>query len=1598
MASDVEELSTSSQTPMIPFNEEVNDIGVIGDKNEDGMMTELRNRRTITLKQMEKEEETNEEAKRPTTVTPRGKEKALKPLPIESPRIMTPRKASATENEINTTKMLSPGSSNLNHSIRERLRNRVRSQAVDQNAPSRKLRGLRDRVLPTRFEESAQFSLNEELDPQLQESLATTKQWKKMKLKKERDAGIITDEEAFLFFVGAFDENRDDEDKSIIKEELVVKESHESHDILIDVEEAHLIYNVKPKYVSQKERLTIEDEIFHYPSPVPAPAETKVPVGNIPRNLEDEGFFIGEPPRIPLSTLSKMENRILAADKEKAHSWFNEDGRLKCLPNPLKKQSVRRLITDEENIDPLLELDWQKAEINSFDTKYIDEYGNSHYQLDVDVSMIKFTHHPLFSREHVLESRLLQLYNQFVLRQKSGLKEHLNTKLEALRVSYQQMKDSTREIEKRNSELLTQQHNKRMREFQNDIRELRTNIENDEIKERSLLMHILQTWQMLKKLREFQGYINTSTTLKVRKVLTNKADDEERIQKEIMEKLDEQRILFQEQNASEIAEYEENLLKWKKYMRKKKKMAQGSVKGDKRQLVPVEKPTRPLGFDEEQVSAELRQTHGQLRRKPGEPLLVPEIQNGAVISANEACPRSEQARRVALKNDKYIIKVLFNDVEVSRTSPKTLSNEFTVQFGELLTIKILQWPESIKLQLFNSSNNLLLAELFALIPEVSMTSSTESHTLEPLEFSSDQIVAYRHDGVGSGGLVNLQPNHTAESADGTGTFIPLTSGVLYTSTCWGVDAKGNSLAPPVRTETQHSISNSAKHYDAMSAIGASGLIDLQKLLSWIGNSKLDPNDPANADIIQLIKMAQLSHLNELTGPKYFRLNQLEMETEFATTDEIEENKRFRLIRLRDEGVPELKNFAMIPTDASLLSDKVFEGYDKRMAEMDEEDLEGEYTQRKAVAKFLAKVRQQVHSRSQLAKRQLDLEDMVTEEAIPDIGTLGARLVQIFEPRRPLKPVRKERKKIHGQNLNSIKDVNILVNIVRAFNIPVRDDGSVPRNTQLGARPSASNTTTTTDDRTGYNPATAEVKSMVRPYVEVMFQGNFLKTTVADGAFPNWNEDLIIPFKPPNDDYNTDSLQMVKDKIYINLFDEVVIDMLADDRLRETNIQQRIEKRWLGSIEVPFSTVYFNSKVEGFLHVDAPPVLLGYNRSQQRDNRNSLNLIQDKTLIQLFITIEPQLQPAPQMPEKFETSESDLLVHNSQVWLNAVRSKHPDRTFKAMASDLDGKKVFVTRYIRPQNPPEELIVDNDIPDLQKMKLLARYVSMIPYIADSVQFPDLCDIWTASDQFLKMLAGDEEEHAILLCNYFLWLGQKAYLLLGDGIPEGDTAYVMTQEGNSFRFWNASSGESYELQDIHSPLQTVGCLINHENIWANMQSFEEPSKLNFDLSNTKAWKPFFTKSFPNPGLASIQTDQLEYMAIDNQYALNLQDQIERTLRDRLMEWRPRHITKFNRYCTQAFKNLLMTIESKVVMSSMTTEDHHEQLKQVLSSHQLTGFPLHMPFTDIESVIERVYSTGVHNAEDTDIEFALAAHVHPYPNSVLAVWVYIGRLTRKS
>lgn len=46
-------------------------------------------------------------------------------------------------------------------------------------------------------------------------------------------------------------------------------------------------------------------------------------------------------------------------------------------------------------------------------------------------------------------------------------------------------------------------------------------------------------------------------------------------------------------------------------------------------------------------------------------------------------------------------------------------------------------------------------------------------------------------------------------------------------------------------------------------------------------------------------------------------------------------------------------------------------------------------------------------------------------------------MDLFVPRRPLKPARKDRKKVKTQNITT-SNANIVIRVVRAFNVPVRE--------------------------------------------------------------------------------------------------------------------------------------------------------------------------------------------------------------------------------------------------------------------------------------------------------------------------------------------------------------------------------------------------------------------------------------------------------------------------------------------------------------------------------------------------------------------------------
>ena len=52
------------------------------------------------------------------------------------------------------------------------------------------------------------------------------------------------------------------------------------------------------------------------------------------------------------------------------------------------------------------------------------------------------------------------------------------------------------------------------------------------------------------------------------------------------------------------------------------------------------------------------------------------------------------------------------------------------------------------------------------------------------------------------------------------------------------------------------------------------------------------------------------------------------------------------------------------------------------------------------------------------------------------------------------------------------------------------------------------------------------------------QGGSARTTIAEGPNPAWNQQLTLTFKSSNNDFSPDTLNRVKDSIYLHLFDEV----------------------------------------------------------------------------------------------------------------------------------------------------------------------------------------------------------------------------------------------------------------------------------------------------------------------------------------------------------------------------------------------------------------------------------------------------------------------------
>jgi coiled-coil and C2 domain-containing protein 2A len=153
---------------------------------------------------------------------------------------------------------------------------------------------------------------------------------------------------------------------------------------------------------------------------------------------------------------------------------------------------------------------------------------------------------------------------------------------------------------------------------------------------------------------------------------------------------------------------------------------------------------------------------------------------------------------------------------------------------------------------------------------------------------------------------------------------------------------------------------------------------------------------------------------------------------------------------------------------------------------------------------------------------------------------------------------------------------------------------------------------------------------------------------------------------------------------------------------------------------------------------------------------------------------------------------------------------------------------------------------------------------------------------------------------LCNYCLFLEKRAWIVVGRTSSSDKALYVLVDESEKQVLIDPVSSCQYNLDDVHCPLKDIGFMFNDENVWANIQIYDIPCQMVFDVQKKLCWTPFFTKQMRNKisrNAVVIQRPVLNYNETEISFVKDIQQNLKRQLLTSIEEWRGRFTTKWNR-----------------------------------------------------------------------------------------------------
>ncbi|KAG4068603.1 hypothetical protein HA402_004944 [Bradysia odoriphaga] len=727
--------------------------------------------------------------------------------------------------------------------------------------------------------------------------------------------------------------------------------------------------------------------------------------------------------------------------------------------------------------------------------------------------------------------------------------------------------------------------------------------------------------------------------------------------------------------------------------------------------------------------------------------------------------------------------------------------------------------------------------------------------------------------------------------------------------------------------------------------------------SWYDNHMIDPLDPDAKSLIEIIQQRNDVIAGDASSSgTQFRLN--ENVFQFCKPSE-QDSRRLNILTSRFNNHLRFKDEKFVPSEDREICYTDDEHEDNIIEDLNWLSID---VQRHKGKKHLLEIFDVIKNHCEIIDKSINLNDLLVGDYSLSFRSLVSSITSMFGPKRPLNPLRRHAplsrvtfKPSHVENFK------IIVNVLRASGIPHRQAEQVSpirRSSILSSSHS---------QRSG----------AVLPYVVVQYKGKTMRTTTAEGSNPTWNEQIVISTSV------TGSQNRMKEYLCLQVFDEQVEELFDEDRLKANEIYQRLSSKWLAELRIPIYTIYSMQRIEGIFEMTTPNILLGYSKQPVVWPDSSVERvpqIRNSVYLTISVSLEPLFDPINLNTSNLECTELGDVKSRVQEWYYQFREEFPNRCQDPFVSLSNGKRVCITRLVGAIDIPFE---HNNIAEF----LIRRFVSMIPVL----QIGDFCTklkgIWLTNDQIMTILTASAKDLGVLLCCYYLSLGYRAYLVLGNAFPNGDTTFVLIKENGEFVLVDPFTGKKYPANDINCTLTKVYCLISHENVWANIQKENRVYMTNFEVSSTAFWRPCFNKSTKAP-TELVHDRDFPYSNSDDISELIVA--IEQKIVKKINSWRSNRKTIWNRSLSETLREILVNLEEDVCYE-YEHKSYTEKINAIASSYKLSGFPLNMRYTNLSDIVARVKATQIHSSTDGRVEFSLAVHIQPYPNNVLSVWIFL-------